>query len=628
MAQTINTNLASLNAQRNLNKSQGALGTSLQRLSSGLRINSAKDDAAGLQISNKLTSQINGLNVAARNANDGISLAQTAEGAMQEGTNILQRMRELARQSANGTNSGEEREALNAGSIQLKSELDRISTTTRFGGKMLLDGNFTESVQVGARANETISVSVGDFRTTAMGTRAERAATAAVATATAKPTTMTLGTTTAGGSASTAVGTAAAALTSAPTGAVAGAASALTNAAAPTSLDISAANNNNVLTIGGGAISAGVSITLADNASYTASTLADEINTQIASSSLAGFVTASSDGTGITLTEVDQAGAFSGTALTVAGNGATNIFAANTASSGTATSAGTAQTLTVQLGAATAQTVTLAASYGDSNALASAIQGQLTGFTVAADAGGILTLTQTGTFGGEAITIGGTATGLFGTPTTGTAGTTTSNASFTLAVGAGAAQTISMASGTYTADALADEINRGIDANSTLKGNVRASVNEGKLEFKTTATGVAATLTFGENGTAVGLANLNIGTTPVTGVDAGPGTDSVESINISTAAGAQDAIAIIDAAINEIDQTRGDLGAIQNRFASTISNLDNIAENVAAARGRIQDADFAAETASLSKNQILQQAGISVLSQANSLPQQVLSLLQ
>src|SRR5690606_3008306 len=334
MAQTINTNLASLNAQRNLNKSQGALGTSLQRLSSGLRINSAKDDAAGLQISNKLTSQINGLNVAARNANDGISLAQTAEGAMQEGTNILQRMRELARQSANGTNSGEEREALNAGSIQLKSELDRISTTTRFGGKMLLDGNFTESVQVGARANETISVSVGDFRTTALGTRAERAATAAVATATAKPTTMTLGTTTAGGSASTAVGTAAAALTYAPAGATAGSASVYTGAAV----------------LNGDLSGAPVTFAITDGTNTTADITLDQaasadnltaVNDALTAANI--NATASFDGTGnLVLTEDAVGGDFSALALNVV-NGtagdATDVGGSNAV--GTAASAGT-----------------------------------------------------------------------------------------------------------------------------------------------------------------------------------------------------------------------------------------------------------------------------------------------
>lgn len=166
MALTVNTNIASLNTQRNLNKSSAALDTSLQRLSTGSRINSAKDDAAGLQIANRLSSQINGLNVAVKNSNDGISMAQTAEGALQQSTAILQRMRDLSLQSANGSNSESERKALNSEVTELKKELDRISNTTTFGGKKLLDGSFeTTTFQVGSAANETISVKIDEMST-------------------------------------------------------------------------------------------------------------------------------------------------------------------------------------------------------------------------------------------------------------------------------------------------------------------------------------------------------------------------------------------------------------------------------------------------------------------------------
>nr|AAR16426.1 flagellin [Pasteurella multocida] len=164
MALTVNTNIASLNTQRNLNNSSASLNTSLQRLSTGSRINSAKDDAAGLQIANRLTSQVNGLNVATKNANDGISLAQTAEGALQQSTNILQRMRDLSLQSANGSNSDSERTALNGEVKQLQKELDRISNTTTFGGRKLLDGSFgVASFQVGSAANEIISVGIDEM---------------------------------------------------------------------------------------------------------------------------------------------------------------------------------------------------------------------------------------------------------------------------------------------------------------------------------------------------------------------------------------------------------------------------------------------------------------------------------
>ncbi|MBB1290959.1 flagellin, partial [Pseudoalteromonas sp. SR43-6] len=172
MALTVNTNVSSLNAQRNLTKSGEGLATSMERLSSGMRINSAKDDAAGLQISNRLTSQINGLAVAQRNANDGISMAQTAEGAMQASTDILQRIRELALQSANGSNSDTDRQALQKEVSALQTELTRIAETTSFGGQMLLDGSFgTKTFQVGANENETISMSLGDISADQIGAR-------------------------------------------------------------------------------------------------------------------------------------------------------------------------------------------------------------------------------------------------------------------------------------------------------------------------------------------------------------------------------------------------------------------------------------------------------------------------
>ncbi len=170
MALTINTNVASLNAQRNLGKSQNDLSRSMERLSSGLRINSAKDDAAGLAISDRMTAQIRGLNQAARNANDGISLAQTAEGAMQETTNILQRMRELAIQSANDTNSASDRASLQAEVNQLQQEMTRIAASTSFNGQNILDGTLNDAqFQVGANANETISFSIPSARSTELG---------------------------------------------------------------------------------------------------------------------------------------------------------------------------------------------------------------------------------------------------------------------------------------------------------------------------------------------------------------------------------------------------------------------------------------------------------------------------
>ena len=694
MAQTINTNVASLNAQRNLNKSQNGLSTSLQRLSSGLRINSAKDDAAGLQISNKLTSQINGLNVASRNANDGISLAQTAEGAMQEGTNILQRMRELALQSANGTNSDEERAALNAESIQLKNELDRIATTTRFGGKMLLDGNFNESIQVGARANETISISVGDFRTTAMGTRAERPATAAISTGTAAPTSLKIGATTTAAT----PGSAAVALTglNVPAGTTAGPSLSINGTTVAIAADadaagfvtainaqtattgVSVANNSGTLTFssttGNHTLDlSNVGLGTVNITGYAAGTPAQA--TPGSSTSTGTFSAAAGDitvgGQTITLAATDDTvekvaqkindaniagytAEESGGQLLIANSGgeatatlttvgltladSTNYVAAGTPTAGTATAAAanfavtttsTPTTTNITVGGST-----VALSSGDDGAaIANKINAaNITGYSATFTAEDGLTISNSA---GDVANTNLNSIGLSAavTSTNFAEGTAANNASFTMALGAGAAQTLTLADGTYTAEGIADEINRQINANATLKGNVRASVNEGKIEFKTTGTGANSSITLGEvadagTTTNIGLANLGMTAGTTSGQDAGAGTSSVESINISTASGAQNAVSIIDAAIAEIDQTRGDLGAIQNRMESTISNLSNISENVSAARSRILDTDFAAETANMTKNQILQQAGISVLSQANSLPQQVLSLLQ
>ncbi|UTW02775.1 flagellin [Amphritea atlantica] len=385
----INTNIASLNAQNNLNKSSSNLQTSLQRLSSGLRINSAKDDAAGLAISNRMTSQINGLNVAVRNANDGISLAQTAEGAMQESTNILQRMRELSLQSANGSNGADDRAALQAEVTQLQAELTRISDTTSFNGQKLFDGTFgTRSFQIGSEANETVDLTIEDIG-------------------------------------------------------------------------------------------------------------------------------------------ADQLGVVSGKTLDKAGYNADNLGVA-------------AETLTFDV----------------------------------TDANGTYSI------------------------------------DVDLELGAGNTDLI---------NAINDNVGSyGILATDDGAGGFTLSANNEVTAVTITSDIAADAGTFATAGSAqaVGAADSS-----VTG-------SAINSVNISTANGAQDAISSIDAAIKEIDAKRADLGAFQNRMDSTISNLTNVAENVSAARSRIMDADFAAETANLTKNQILQQAGTAMLAQANTLPQGVLSLLQ
>lgn len=514
MALTVNTNIASLNTQRNLNGSSNALATTMQRLSTGSRINGAKDDAAGLQISNKMTSQINGLGVAVRNANDGISIAQTAEGSLQQTTNILQRMRDLSLQSANGGNGLTERKALNDEVVQLKSELDRIATTTRFGSKSLFDGGFAENVQVGANANETISVSIGSFRTTAMGTSANRDATTASLKAGTPPTSLTIASTTAG----TPVAATAATYAAGGTG-------------AETDFTTSA-----TFDLGGTTIN--LTSDLVDTAGVAA-----EIQNQ----------------------------------LTTDGN----------------------------------TTVTIGSDLTITNATAGAGNVTISGADLAR------------VFGDAPVAVAGADATI-------TPGAASGNNQFDIAVKGGTAVSLTIDDGNYTTiESLADNINQKI-AGTALKGEVRATVNEGKLQFVTKDTGATADITLTDTtGNVGGLANLGFttGATAAGVAEGAQATKSVELIDITSVTGAQDAIATIDAALSEVDTTRASLGAVQNRFESTISNLQNVSENTSASRGRIMDTDYAAETANLSKNQILQQAGTAILAQANQLPQAVLSLL-
>ena len=384
MPQVINTNIASLTAQRNLNSSQNSLNTSLQRLSSGLRINSAKDDAAGLAISERFSAQIRGLNQAARNANDGVSLAQTAEGALSEVTNNLQRIRELAVQSSNATNSQSDRDALQTEVTQLLNEIDRVADSTEFNGVKLLDGSFTGAVfQVGANAGQTITIaSTTDSNTAALG---------------------------------------------------------------------SVSTNT----------TAGLSV---------------------AASGLTGFATALVAGD-VTINGTDI-GAIAG-AGSAAERAGQLVNAINNVS----------------------QTTGVGASYDGAT--------------------GQLSLNSAAAF-----TIAGTA----------------------------------------------------------------------------------------DSATEAGFANAAFATvTTATGID---------SLTVSNFAGAQSAIALIDSSLTEVNSARATLGAVQNRFESVVRSVQTTSENLSASRSRIVDADFAAETANLTRAQILQQAGTAMLAQANSLPQNVLSLLQ
>ncbi|MBH0020586.1 flagellin [Pseudoalteromonas sp. SWXJ133] len=464
MALSVNTNVSSINAQRNLAKSSEALGTSMQRLSSGMRINSAKDDAAGLQIANRLTSQVNGLGVAQRNANDGISMAQTAEGAMTESANILQRMRDLSLQSANGSNDADARAALQKEVGALQQELTRIADTTKFGGTSLLDGSFgTKQFQVGSNANETINVSLRDVSADAIGANV-----------------------------------------------ITGAGGVLGTAGDTTLALQNATTADATLNING----KGVSVTAGDGAED----IAVKINTAAAG------VTATSE-----------------LSTTLEGLSSSDVGDLNIGE----------------------DTYKLAEFGGDAARLAEAMVAD--GYDVV-ESGGDLTIKATGVNGIELIATAGTAS-----------------------LGGGTAAGSQAVSST-------------LELSSSNKiGISGASVNE----------------ILGAGAAAIGATG---GSSKLV---------SVEDIDISgtTSEGAQNAIQTIDAALAQIDAQRADLGAVQNRFGHTISNLANVSENVSASRSRIEDTDYAAETAKLTKNQIMQQAGTTILAQSNQLPQAALSLL-
>jgi flagellin len=505
MAQVINTNVASINAQRNLTKSQSSLQTSLQRLSSGLRINSAKDDAAGLQIVDRLTAQVRGLNQAARNANDGISLAQTAEGALQESTNLLQRIRELAIQAANGSNGADERGALQGEVAQLTAELTRIADTTAFGSKKLFDGSFGQaSFQVGANANETISFSLRKTDATSIGTyRVELE----------------------GGAGNTGLGRATAA-----------AGTAAANNVATGTLSIAGKSTKTVTPAN------------ADSAREVASAInAETANTGVAADAR-------------TVARLQS--------LSAAGN----VTFTLTADTGSATNSATISATV--------------SSTSDLTALADAINAQSGTTGVQAVVNGTGSSIDLISEAGDDIIIEGFAVG---DPDAG-------------------GSTIQVLARDYSNAATNDTVTltegAAADDSTRVMGEVRLSSAN---PFSVTA----------DNNT------LNDVTTAETSALA-----KVSGVDVSTVSGAQSAIDIIDGALTMIDSMRAGLGAVQNRLESTISNLGNVAENLTAARSRIQDADFAAETANLTRSQILQQAGTAMLAQANAVPQNVLALLQ
>lgn len=476
MPAIINTNIASLNAQRNLTSSQSALQTSLQRLSSGMRINSSKDDAAGMAIVDRMTAQIRGNQQAARNANDGISLAQTAEGALSEVGNNLQRIRELTIQSANATNSASDRAALQAEVSSLVAEIDRVAQNTSFNGVKLLDGSFTgQTFQVGAGGTSMDQITVSNIANSRSSNLGQYT-----------------------GFANQAGGTI------------------TTGAAATLNINVTGGTNVSVTSV-----------------STDAKAIAAAINN-------AGV-------TGLTATAASHVQA-----------GAAPAISTTTAGTATLTLNGVA----ISLNATTSTTTNVAEAVSKINA-----QSAATG-VVATDTGSGVSLTAAD---------GRNITG-------------------TLALGT--------AVGTTMAD-----FGLGITSGTTYAGT-----------FSYNYTRPA--------GSAVSAIEVvGAGAATSTGTIAATGT-ALSALDISNVSALTTNLASIDAALTSVNSARADLGAIQNRFTSVVSSLTATVENLTSSRSRIQDADFAAETAQLTRNQILQQAGTAMLAQANQLPNNVLTLLR
>ena len=573
MALSVNTNVTSQTVQKNLNKAGDALSTSMTRLSSGLKINSAKDDAAGMQIANRLTSQVKGMTVAIANANNGSSIAQTAEGAMQESTNILQRLRELALQSANGDKSADDRASLQQEFTAKVGELTRISSTTTFGGRNLLDGSFqNQSFQVGADANQTISFGMTDISATGLkGSFGEANATGGITQLAAK---------------------------------VTGGAIDLSATTTPNTLATAAAyaapTADQVLSFGG-AGSGSVTLTSAEDSAAKA---ADKINL-------------SSGTTGITAK--DNAGKLelsSTAAFTVSSS-----IAGNFATAATASAAGTP--------------VTGLAKDADINVNGTKIS--LTAGMKLEGAGGVIETinAQTTAAGKTGVTASAQDGRLVLTSQDGKAVSLTDQAD--TPEGKGALAQLGLAAGKTEAKLTADTsvTMNGVEVKFK-KGDSMDSIVS---SINSASTGVTASknadntlklfstkdITVGDGSAGTGLDSLGLTakTTSSNTVET-----SVASLSILSAEGAQQSIQALTGAIQQIDTQRSELGAVQNRFDSTVSNLQSISENSTAARGRVQDTDFASEAAELTKQQTLQQAATAILSQANQLPSAVMKLLQ
>ena len=577
MAQVINTNVASLNAQRNLNKSQSALQTNLQRLSSGLRINSAKDDAAGLAISDRFMAQINGLNQASRNANDGISLAQTAEGALDETTNALQRMRTLAVQAANDTNSASDRQAIQLEVDQLKSEINRIGNTTQFNGKNLLDGsNNSFGFQIGANAGQQLAVKMVDMRASALGQQpgAVQTVSTRVAISGDSAASGNIGVDVAGDSATSAVAISSGEVT-------------ISVANGAQSVDIALAR------YGGDIVQAASGdLVTASNINYGGG-VAKDIAARVNSIRELGETNTSG--------QVVLEGVYA-TARTEFNIG----DIASTSSGAAAEDIGTS--VVGASGMPSLENQNIGVGHIDDNGLT------INGVNV-----GPVDM-QANDAGGDLVNAINAKTG-----TTGVTASVDKDGRLNLVAEDGrdiilqtkdkATSNLIFNNGGSAANGASADYDYAGAMSVRITGQVTYSA-QNTMTFAGTASGDAGLSSSSNTSSARKIEN-NV-----------KAVGTIANADVTTVQGANTLMSSVDSALKQVDSFRANLGSAQNRFEMTIRNLDNVAENLSAANSRIRDADFAAETTAMTRNQILQQAGISMLSQANAQTQNVMSLLR
>ncbi len=667
MPQVVNTNVMSLNAQRQLNKSQLMQNTAMERLSSGLRINSAKDDAAGLSISTGMQSQIRGLNQAVRNANDGVSMAQTAEGSMDEMTNILQRMRELSVQAANDTNSDSNRASIQIEVDQLYSELDRIASTTSFNGINLLDGsNKSTSLQIGSEANQSLSFSIDAVTTKDLnlnavsglgelnGGRANTAAGLVVSSVTVN------GAVLSGTAAQADMATAVAAEINTQTGlsgVTASAYNTVEGTAGSSGSTVGLLINGTAINSNGSAGGTGSMTDLVDTINRDVSGVTASLNSSgalVLSNDTGNQIDITGTATGSGLVVDDYQGFVSlssadGSEITIGQSGTTGITAADAST--------TAQQMGFMLGSGsdvlTGGAVTTGAVTANDGIQINGVDlGAVTGTTAADKAFAINAISdETGVSASAttevkyvvqvsqiAVESGLSINGVSIDFDTVAGNSVTSLDDVVAVINAagiqGVVATADAATGSLVLTSQAgSDINVFADGDNTA-GGIFVGVTLGSNLAGADKTHGAVTLT-GKDGADVLLTSnaadqslKDAALTKMGITDVGGSATSIGvGLSVTSVTGANNSIQRIDDALDKISDGRANLGAIQNRLGSTISNLQNVSQNISAANSRIRDADFAVETSALSKSQILQQAGTAMLSQANASTQNVLSLL-